>query len=857
MIKFSKYTPFFLFVLSFFLLIRCSTQRNNIVNRNLHQLSTRYNTVFNGEQALEKEVTQLEENFHDNFFELLPVEKFKATYEISLPGQKEGNANLDRAEEKAVKAIQKHSMEIHGVQENNQIDRAYLLLGKSRYYQKRFLAALDAFNYELDNDFKSNMRPEFKLWRGKTNIRMDNYEQAIRNLKFLARQKNTPQKVKSEAYAFAGEALVKIDSLPQAVGSFEKAAEWSKDKAKKARYWFIAAQLLDRLHLRDSAVNFLQKIEAMKRPREYALQAELYRYHLSLDKKEQHPQMLEALDKKLKRYEYHNFYPYINYEKGEIFHHEDSLQKAVTFYTKAARSQDKQLKEKAYEQMANIGFQKKDYLMAGAYLDSLLQVMPNETLKYLKTQHKRNNIEDVIVLEKTIKRNDSLMKLVNSDSIGRVKLIEAYIQKLREKEAAEMNKKEGEDLLAVKPKYTSFYFYNDGLVQKGKAYFEKTWGKQSLTDLWRLKNKMSIEEDDIQETDADTDEDTDETTDQKEQSLPEKYQVGYYYKQIPSDPKKIDSILGDLNYAHFQVGMIYYEKFKELEKAKENLEKMLASNPKKELLPPAKYNLYKIYKDLGKTLMAEHLSQEIINDYPNSIYAELIQNPDKISDRSNKAFQAAYQQLYDLYKNQKYNDLLVTSEPLLLKFSFHPELGKIELLRATAIARSQGLDAYEKALKEIILKYPKSVYQQEAEKRMKLVDKYKKKVYTDAKSKSYKLLIPYDIFDPSAEKVIECLQKVITNEKSEHLDISKDPFTAHQSFIVIHNFLSGESAQYFADLLKKTACAPQNYFVISSDNYKILQLTKKLKEYKAFINRNNESKIDMQRENKEDTQQTQ
>ena len=835
MIKSRPFTSFLVLAIGFLVLSRCSTQRNNVVNRNLHQLSTKYNVLFNGEAALNEAVQAIHQDFHDNFFDILAVEPFNAEYVINLPGQKTGNAKLDRAEEKAVKAIQKHSMEIRGVQENNQIDKAYLLLGKSRYYQKRFMAALDAFNYELDNDFKSDIRPLFKLWKEKTNIRMENYAPAIRNLQFLGRQESTPPQIKAEAYAYAGQALIDIDSLNKAAQSLQEAAKWAKDKEKKARYEFITAQLLDRINLHDSAVSVLKQIEIQKRPRKYSLQAELYRYHLSLDKKDQYPEMLKALFTKLKRYEYHNFYPYINYEIGEIYHHKDSLPAAIDYYTKAARSQDKQLKEKAYEQMSNIGFQKKDYLMAGAYLDSLLQVMPQETLKYLKTKHKRNNIEDIIVLEKIIKRNDSIMTLVHADSLQRVKMIQHYIDQLRQKEAAEMDKKAANsDFTQVKPKYTTFYFYNNSLVEKGKAYFKKTWGQLSLADLWRLKNKASIDSDNLPEEDvSDTAADTQEES--SKEDLPEKYKVSYYYRQIPTAPQKIDSILGDLNYAHYQVGMIYYEKFKELEKAKENLEIMLASKPKPELIPPAKYNLYKIYKDLGESLLAEHLAQDILSEFPNSIYADLIQNPDKISERSNKAFQNAYEHLYQLYTSQHYDQLLKESEPLLLKFSFHPELGKIELLRATAVARSQGLAAYEKALQNIILKYPKSPYEVEANKRMELVNKYKKKVYTNAQSNAYKLVIPYDIFSASADQFINCIKKVIIDNKSTHLTVSKDPFTGKQAFIVIHHFLSSKSAEYLADLLKKTACAPQDYFVISSDNYETLQLTKKLAAYKAFI----------------------
>ena len=57
------------------------------------------------------------------------------------------NPDFERAEEKATKAIQKHSMNIQGSEKNPQMDEAQLFLGKSRYYRQRFVPALEAFNY--------------------------------------------------------------------------------------------------------------------------------------------------------------------------------------------------------------------------------------------------------------------------------------------------------------------------------------------------------------------------------------------------------------------------------------------------------------------------------------------------------------------------------------------------------------------------------------------------------------------------------------------------------------------------------------------------------------------------------------
>jgi hypothetical protein len=58
-------------------------------------------------------------------------------------------------------------MNIDGRERNFQIDEAYLLLGKARYYDQRFIPALDAFNYILYKYPNSSNIYEAKIWRGK------------------------------------------------------------------------------------------------------------------------------------------------------------------------------------------------------------------------------------------------------------------------------------------------------------------------------------------------------------------------------------------------------------------------------------------------------------------------------------------------------------------------------------------------------------------------------------------------------------------------------------------------------------------------------------------------------------------
>ena len=69
--------------------------------------------------------------FTENFWELLPVERMQIKGDIFLPGEAQ-NQDFERAEEKAIKAVQTHGMNIEGKERNPQIDEAYLLLGKAR-----------------------------------------------------------------------------------------------------------------------------------------------------------------------------------------------------------------------------------------------------------------------------------------------------------------------------------------------------------------------------------------------------------------------------------------------------------------------------------------------------------------------------------------------------------------------------------------------------------------------------------------------------------------------------------------------------------------------------------------------------
>ena len=247
-------------------LYACSTKKDTVISRNYNALTSHFNILFNGEEAFEKGIQAINQEYKDNWFEQLPIEPIVfddrkvavPTFKNNSPGFGFGNRDkkeatktvgpFERAEEKAVKAIQKHGMNIDGLERNSQIDDAYLLLGKARYYSQRFIPAIEAFNYVIANYPNASLIAETKVWRAKANIRLDNEEFAIESMNLLLFVKDIlevdfPDEIKEQANTALAMAYVKVDSLQKAKKHLRLAFRTQKNSEQAARNMFVLGQM--------------------------------------------------------------------------------------------------------------------------------------------------------------------------------------------------------------------------------------------------------------------------------------------------------------------------------------------------------------------------------------------------------------------------------------------------------------------------------------------------------------------------------------------------------------------------------------------------------------------------------------
>jgi tetratricopeptide (TPR) repeat protein len=510
-------------------------------------------------------------------------------------------------------------------------------------------------------------------------------------------------------------------------------------------------------------------------------------------------------------------------------------------------------------------FKNTDYTMAAKYYDSTLVKLDPKSREFAFIEKNRKNLDNVIKYEGIAKRNDSIIKVYGLPEVERKAYFENYIAELKKKDEAkrifeekekeklenvERNSKAGNVPAAVNPQApvstdlaaggafnppgandqaSTFYFYNPTTVAYGKVQFRKMWGNRSLTGNWRLgskaifnpaiKDSLSIRQDSINAL--------------KDSVVVEKYTTAFYEKQLPISQVVMDSIGKERNFAYYQLGLIYKEKFKEYNLASDKLEQLLRNNPEEKLILPSMYNLYKIYQ-ITNPAKAEKVKSDIIGNYPTSRYAQILNNtnagdlasPDK-----------EYKKWYKLYEEEQFDVVLDNIDNLINQYAGDEIVSKYELLKANTLGKVNGLAAYKKGLENVADNYPNSEEGKNAREILeKQIPSLEKLDFTAVDGKSWKILYLVPNNDSQTlKKIEEAIRVFLLVENYERLTTSLDKYNKTQSFVVIHGVKSEAYARDVSGVLRedKKYKITHPAIIISSDNYKVIQIKKNLDTYLA------------------------
>jgi hypothetical protein len=831
---------------------------------------------------MQKGIADVKATYSDDFWDLLPLERIQVMPTEQKEGEVTKNTNFERAETKATKAIQKHSMNIGGYEKNNQIDESYLMLGKSRYYENRFLPAMEAFNYILYKYPTSNNVYQAQVWREKVNLKLENEQLAIKNLnRTLKGQKVTGQDL-ADIHSVLAQAFIKKNVLDSAIVSVKIAKKETKLNEEKARYTFILGQLYEKLNYSDSAYVAFQEVIDMKRksPRSYTIYSHFKQATQFDFEKGDTLAFHKKLDKLLENIENKSFRDVIYHQKAMFYNKKGKDNLAILNYNKSIKnsSSDKYLAALNYRNISEIYYRKQNFHYVKKYLDSTLLRLPEKNSEVKSTKKRLEIITDVVKYQDIISNSDSIFNISKMSNSEKVNFFQNHITKLKISDSiaaikkadnialSEQNQKsdafpsdsfndnsDNKDIKSVgeisktknpvleqdliKPPVNSgglqsnFYFYNAVTVAQGKLNFKKKWGDIKYGDNWK-----SIPESNQNQTQNVSEEEIEEETEEEteEVGLESKYKPSFYIDQLPKDTKVLDSLNIEANYARFQLGAIFKEKLKENKLAITSFEDILVNTPQSKLVLPTYYNLFQLYGDLNNEKALVY-KQKILSEYPESRYASVINNTAINADITANS---EFNMLYTKVENGWFREANLEIDALLKKYDGDELNAKFDILKAKISARLNGLTAYKEALQKIVKNYPKAVETKKIESILSSDIPALEALQFGATPKTYNLVFitnyPNEI---SHKNLIEKLNKYAKESGDRKVSVSNDIYKVDKNMIVLHGILNKVTAESVANYLKEHKDYKLKYtpIIISNEDYKVVQVNKNLEEYLAKI----------------------
>lgn len=795
------------------LFLSCSTKKNKSLNRSYHSVVSSYNVLFNGESSIEEGLLQTQESFVDNFWEFLPIEKINLSKEIiTVDGI--GNEKFLKSEEKAAKTIQKHSMLINNVQYNSKIAQAYLLLGRARYLDQRFIPALDAFNQVYKQNIIVDEWYHSVIWKAKCNIRLEQEELAIELLKNLLKKEKLSAKVKADANSVLAMAYLQLQKNDLAIRPLKTASSNEKNKQYKARYLFILGQIYEKKFQNDSAYSTFNKVVNFNRSitRDLLINAKIKTLiYNPLNKNER------EISKIIDNIENKPYLDKIYYGYSNMLFLKDSVSKAEYYLNKAIKENpsDKDLLSRGYEQISKINFNKSNYVLSGKYLDSTLNNLEKNSKKYWELERRRKGLDRVVQLEENINLYDSLLKLSSYEPSK----LNKVLNQIKDKKKKPKPKKKTGPVRNNKTRTgnssrPNFYFYDTKLVELGKKSFETIWGQRTRESYWRNVSSKPT-------TVSKKKEEIDEKNIILEETEPVNNDL---LATIPRTNFQKDSINHLKNKSYLRLAEIYLEKYSDYSLTKTKLNQLRRLNPSNEILVEANYILYKVQKKQNKK-NAEEIRLQIIKQFPDSKFAKILADQNILIAEEGETLKQL-DSFYTLYDDQKFQQVLVGVEKGMVFIENKEILLEFDLLKAKTIGKLEGIIKYSEQIKNIIDRYPNSSKVADLKELIRAINLKWKTKPTKKILSNYNIVFYLENLKTPSDSLIKKVKDITLNK----FRVSVDVYDLSTKLLVVRDLESKEKANEVVENIKEKleSLRLNNNFVVLSSQYKNILIYKDL-----------------------------
>lgn len=730
-----KFIKIYFAILVVLTVAACSPKKNTWRSRAYNDFAVKYNIRFNANSTFKEAQMSLIESNTDDYTEILSL------YPIVTKETVGGiTSQMNTTIEKCRKAIKLHSIrskpskkpwrmsdrEYRAYREqeefNPQVPQAWLLLGKAEYYKADFIEAISAFNYAIRH-YPENERVvyEAQLWKLRAYSDMGWFNEAESYFSSI-KPASVPTKLKPLYMAFAANLMLKQERYNEAITYLKQAIEGASNKYEKARFNFVIAQLYERTGNNNIAKEHY--IEAQRNATNYEMIFNSRLKSLQLETNMQ--RSIKSLQRMAKSSNNQQYLDQIYYAIGNKYLFNNQTDKAIENYKLAMVKSTRNGIEKALValRIAELYYDKKEYVPSWQYYDSVLVVMPNTHYQYKEAENRATTLGELVQNYKVVELQDSLLRLSMLSDAEQRRVVDRIIKNLIAEEQRQAKDSANKAALAVASSasivQTSdpmagrqisggslWYFYNSSSVNQGKSDFRRRWGNRPLEDSWnrQVKSPAMANIDYNETTSNDTIAQDGQPTDSVSNDL---HDPQYYLSQIPKtdeDKQKANSLIAT---ALYNMGNIFYTKMDDLESADDTYRQFQNRFPTDERKPETYFIEYQINGKLEKHTEQQTFREKLMNEYPTSKYAVMLANPNYAENmrRMLEVQDEFYAETYKAYINDEHGKVRQNYARIITDYPMSEHLPKFAFLNALSSAKLGMRDTLEVELDTIIARYP-------------------------------------------------------------------------------------------------------------------------------------------------------
>ena len=739
------------------LLASCSTEKNTSRSRWWHSFNARYNTYYNGSVAYIDASLEKENGNKDNFTEMIPM------YTVGNKKSRElGKANYDKAIEKCEKAIKLHSITkrpewtksrrkterdiewLSRKEYNPFLWKAWMLMGRSQFYQGAFDEAASTFSYMCRlYATQPAIYGRARAWLAKSYIEQDwlyDAEDVIRNMQ---RDSIHWRAQKEWDFTYA-DYYIHTGDYDKAIPYLKKSIDHEMRKKQKARLCFLLGQLYAATGKNAEAYKAFKSVVRKNPPYELEFNARIAMTEVM--GASQAKKMVGKLKRMAASDKNKDYLDQVYYAIGNIYLAQKDTMKAISNYEKGNKKATRSGIEKGVLllKLGDLYWQQEKFSDAQRCYGEAIGLLDKDRKDYEQLSARSKVLDELVPYTDAIHLQDSLQALAKMSEKDRNAAIDRVIAELKRQEKEQKrledeknaqqtmqrngamgnrnntNRNNTAQTLQNNRQNAVWYFYNAMAVQQGKQAFEKLWGKRENTDNWQRVNKTVVGnlngDADIELTEEQKDsiakaelaQDSLEQLKDSAQNDPHKRE--YYLAQIPFTEDQVATSNLTIMDGLYNSGVIFKDKLDNLDLSKKQFTRLETQYPDFEQKADMYYHLFLLYSRLGQHDVAAGYVEKLKAEYPDNQWTILLTDP---YFKENAQFgvhieDSLYAATYEAFKADRLSEAKANAQISATRFPFGENRDKFLFIGGLAKLNDGDSKGCVDDMKAVVEKFPQS-----------------------------------------------------------------------------------------------------------------------------------------------------